>query len=71
MVAALTSEPAPYHRGELEMAVALHRIDEHRDQYPKPPAADAIGRLPQPGQSLMLRLVVELFRQSSGVKTLR
>ena len=41
------------------MAVALHRLDEHRDQYPKPLAADAIGRLPQHRQRLMHRLVVE------------
>jgi hypothetical protein len=52
-------EPVSYHRGELEMAVALHRIDQHRDQYPKPLAADAIGRLPQHRQCLMHHLVVE------------
>jgi len=52
-------EPASYHRSEREMAVALHRVDEHRNEYPKPLAADAIAGLPQDRQCLMYRLVVQ------------
>ena len=35
------------------------RVDEHRNEYPKPLAADAIAGFPQDGQCLMYRLVVQ------------
>ena len=67
MVAALTSkEPASYHRVELEMAVALHRIDQNRDKRLKPLAADAIARLPQHRQRLTYRLIVKSLRVDAG-----
>src|SRR5580658_9508685 len=40
-------EPASYHRVQLQMAVALHRLDQYRDEFCKTLAADAIGCLPQ------------------------
>ncbi len=49
------------------MAVALHRLDEHRDQYLRPLAADAIGRLPQHHQRLVHRLVVESFSRARAL----
>src|SRR5271163_3153340 len=36
-------EPASYHWVQLEMAVALHRVDQHRGEFFKALAADAIG----------------------------
>ena len=48
-----------YHRVELEMTVALHRINQNRDKRPEPLAADAIARLPQHRQCLTYRLIVK------------
>ena len=48
-----------YHRVELEMTVALHRINQNRDKRLKPLAADAIARLPQHRQGLTYRLIVK------------
>src|SRR5271155_4058136 len=42
-------EPASYHWVQLEMAVAFHRLDQHRDEFFKALAADAIGCFPQHG----------------------
>src|SRR5215831_9505199 len=41
------------------MAVALHCVDEYREEHPKALAADAISRLPQHRQRLMDRGVIE------------
>ena len=67
MVAALTCRTlALIYRVQIEMAVPLHGIDQHRDQRLQALAADPIGRLPQHRQRLAHRLVIETI---AGART--
>ena len=60
MVAALTCKTLVLTTGsKIEVAMAFHRIDQHRDQRLQPLAADPIGGLPQHRQRLPNRLVVQ------------
>ena len=45
-------------RRQLQMPVPLHRLHQHRQQWPQPLAADPVGRLPQHDQRLVHRRVV-------------
>src|SRR6266481_5051667 len=42
-------QPASYHWVQPQMAVALHRVDQHRDEFSKALTADAISCFPQHG----------------------
>src|ERR1700736_4742726 len=42
-------QPASYHRVQPQMAVALHRVDQHRDEFSKALTANAISCFPQHG----------------------
>ena len=60
MVAALTCKTLGLDHGvQVEMAVPLHRIDQHWDQRLQAFAANPMGSLPQDSQRLTDRLVVQ------------